>query len=83
MGARASDAPAAVRPFIALGADLDCPPGAANATGECPLCGKAGKFSVTTAEGERGGLWQCWSCQRKGNVYNFLRELYGRCRDAA
>lgn len=50
------------------------------ATGDCPFCNKAGKFSVLM-QGARKGLWRCFVCgegtdKGGGNAYTFIRKLW-------
>lgn len=49
------------------------------AVGECPWCGKEGKFSVKVSTGQ----WKCWSCAQGndrggGNELEFIRQLHAR-----
>lgn len=38
---------------------------------ECPFCGKAEKFSMHPET----GVWHCWACGEKGNLYQLRRRL--------
>jgi len=69
--------PANLRPYLFHGLDLSYEDGEKEAQGECPWCGRAGKFSVSVETGE----WQCFVCRAGterggGNVYTFLRLLH-------
>lgn len=53
------------------------------AVGDCPFCGRDGKFSVEVET----GLWRCWSCgggqsSGGGNALTFLRAYYESRRAA-
>lgn len=37
----------------------------------CPFCGKAEHFSVNA----QSGLWQCWVCSEKGNLWQLRQRL--------
>lgn len=39
---------------------------------DCPFCGKENHFSLNTIS----GLWQCWKCGTKGNLWGFLKQYY-------
>lgn len=67
-----ADAPKHVKPFAFHGVVLNLADGSDQARGECPLCGKAGKFHVALADGQ----WDCKVCGQKGNPYTFLRALW-------
>ena len=49
-------APDRLRPYVFHGADLVVQ--GSHAVGDCPFCGREGKFSVDTAT----GLWRCFVC---------------------
>ena len=51
-----SNIPNAIRPYIWHGLDLSVR--GDEAVGDCPWCGRAGKFYVSISE----GLWQCKGC---------------------
>lgn len=73
---KVKDVPAALRAYVFHGVDLAWDDGP-QAVGDCPWCGREGKFTVEVAE----GVWRCWACQegsRKGggNAYTFLRLLW-------
>jgi hypothetical protein len=84
-----NDSPKALRPYQFHGVNLDARPGKDQAAGDCPFCGKEGKFFVRVDN----GLWQCRVClsgseKGGGNVYTFLRELHkqgtgGKAQDLA
>lgn len=78
----AADPYPALRPYTWHGLDLTVR--GSHAVGECPFCGRAGKFSVDCAT----GLWRCFTCgegteRGGGNALVFLRLLYGRMATAA
>ncbi len=62
------DIPDALRPFLFHGVDLSWNSRDREATGECPFCNAAGKFTANV----HTGLWHCWSCcegaEEKGNT---------------
>ena len=74
--------PDRIRPYLFHGLDLTVHGG--QAVGDCPFCGKEGKFSAEVAT----GLWRCWSCGTGndaggGNTLTFIRCLYdAACRAA-
>ena len=75
--------PVKLRPYVFHGVDLDWSKGEQEATGECPWCGRAGKFSVK----EETGQWRCLVCAEGtkkggGNVYTFVQMLWNQS-DAA
>lgn len=55
--APASVEPDKLRPYIFHGVSLDSQ--GTHAIGDCPFCGRDGKFSVDIGT----GLWRCWVCQ--------------------
>jgi hypothetical protein len=71
--------PEGIRPFRFHGVALS-PHGAGGQwVGECPFCGKAGKFSVQAKTTQ----WRCFSCSQEGepgqpggNAQTFLRALW-------
>lgn len=74
-----SNQPKTLRPYVFHGVGLDWKEGEANATGDCPWCGREGKFSVEVAD----GLSKCWGCGggdgTKGkNAVSFLKLLWER-----
>jgi hypothetical protein len=54
------------------GVNIEEKEGAANVYGDCPLCGREGKFAVAPATGQ----WRCLVCQAKGNAHSFLSLLW-------
>lgn len=42
------------------------------AIAECPFCGKSGKFSVEVETTK----YRCWSCEERGNNYEFLARVH-------
>lgn len=78
---KVDDTPAALKPYKFHGVDLSWDDPNGQAVGECPWCGKDGKFSVGCGE----GVWRCWSCQAGsdkggGNALTFLRLLWSRSK---
>jgi len=73
-----ADAPKWLKPYVFHGVDIEAREDRDQAVGECPLCGKVGKFYVGVADGQ----WDCKSCGRKGNVYNFIKEYHELCMKA-
>ena len=72
-----SDAPDYLRPYVFHGLDLTVR--GSHAVGDCPFCGKANKFSVSTTSGQ----WRCFVCGTGtvaggGNAIIFLRLLWER-----
>lgn len=69
-----------LRPYSSHGCDLTV--SGAQATGDCPFCGREGKFSVEIATTK----FRCWSCNSSGNATEFMRSIYRHAserRDAA
>jgi hypothetical protein len=60
-----------LRPFTFHGLELESV-GNKRHKADCPFCGKESKFFVH----EETGLWDCKSCQEKGNIPVFLQKLY-------
>lgn len=79
-----SEVPKALKPYLFHGVELDWSSGSKNAKGDCPFCGKVGKFGVNTEDGRYG----CFSCDggteggKGGNVLTFLRALWSVSFDA-
>lgn len=48
------------------------------AAGDCPFCGKEGKFSVQVDTSK----FRCWVCGASGNALEFLRQLWKASCDA-
>lgn len=72
---QASMLPERLRPYLHHGLDLVIKGNQAD--GDCPFCGKEGKFTVNC----ESGLWKCWVCgggtDRGGsNAVTFLRRLF-------
>ena len=59
-----------LRVYEGLGLQLEVK--GAEASCECCLCGKSGKFSINI----KTSKWQCFACNTRGNQYTFIRELY-------
>lgn len=67
--------PDRLRPYIFHGVHLA--PQGSHAVGDCPFCGKEGKFSLHLAD----GLWRCWVCGSGtvaggGNGLVFIRLIH-------
>ncbi len=72
-----NDAPDTLRPYLFHGMDLSWKGTDKDAVGDCPWCGRSGKFSVKIAT----GVWQCFVCQEGsgkggGNATTFVRSLH-------
>lgn len=65
--------PKPLKPFINHGVNLEASSGD-QAIGDCPFCGKEGKFWVNIKTGQ----WDCKVCGEKGNAVTFLRLLWDR-----
>lgn len=77
---KVNDTPKMLKPYLFHGLDLDPKPGGSEATGECPFCGKEGKFSINIETGQS----HCWYCNvspdgKSGmNVTTFMRLIHER-----
>lgn len=74
-GGTVSNQPSHIRPYLFHGVDLSV--NGTHAVGDCPFCGRGGKFSVEVDT----GLWRCWVCgagtdSGGGNSLVFLRLTY-------
>lgn len=66
------------RPFVQHGIVFQGKNSKGDSYAECPFCNKSGgHFSVN----ESTGKWGCFKCNRKGNLYTFLREWYDKLCD--
>lgn len=63
--------PTKLRPYIFHGVFLAWNKEAKDAIGNCPFCGKEGKFGVKISN----GTFNCWSCRKQGNIFKFLNYL--------
>lgn len=63
--------PTVLRQMQFHGVDIDEGKGD-ESVGDCPFCGKDGKFSVNTESTK----WQCWSCRKSGNSASFLADIW-------
>lgn len=61
--------PSVLRAYHFHGLDLG---GSPNAVGDCPFCGREGKFSVAVDTGK----WRCFVCEESGNLTTFMRKLH-------
>lgn len=66
-----NNTPKNLKPFIFHGIDLSYQVGE-NARGECPFCGKPGKFHVDPETSK----WDCKTCGANGNGISFIRQLW-------
>ena len=78
--------PKSLRPYVFHGLNLQWEDGKEQATGDCPWCGREGKFSINVED----GLWRCFVCNEGvdtgkdaagGGCYVFLRMLHEYGRD--
>lgn len=74
---RVSNVPKFVNQFLFHGVDLEWE-GKEQAQGDCPLCGREGRFYVNP----ENGLWDCKFCTARGNVLTFLRQFWELCDKA-
>lgn len=85
---KVSTTPRSLKPYTTHGLDLTVNSSGTQAIGDCPWCGKEGKFSVQV----ESGLWRCLSCDEGapknkptathgGNSWTFLRLLHARSLD--
>lgn len=82
-----AELPETLRTYAFHGVDFNYRQGAAEATADCPFCGRANKFSVKVESGQ----WRCLVCGegpekdksiRGGNHVIFLRTLYRLSKEA-
>lgn len=71
--------PATLRAYRFHGLDYEWREGQERTQGECPWCGRGGKFSIEVKEGR----WRCVVCgegseKGGGNIYSFLRLLWDK-----
>lgn len=71
------NAPEKLRPYLFHGLSLDWQDSNHEAVGDCPWCGREGKFNVNV----RNGMWRCFVCgegteRGGGNIYVFIRRLW-------
>lgn len=64
--------PEKLRPYTFHGVEADWREGDEWTRGDCPICGRSGKFGVELATGR----FKCLKCSEVGNAYNFLRWLW-------
>jgi len=64
-----------IKPYEWFGVDLRHRDGQPQAIGDCPLCGKDGKFFVKASSPD-DNRWDCKSCAASGNAYVFARSLW-------
>lgn len=66
------ETPDKLKPYVFHGIDLTWKDGEREALGDCVFCGRENKFSVN----QQTGQWHCFVCHERGNVYNFLTQLF-------
>lgn len=66
------DTPEFLKPYVSHGLELNFNTGDKDALGDCPWCGREGRFSVTV----KTGVWHCFKCDEKGNATVFVRKLH-------
>lgn len=66
-----------LRPFIFHDVDLDNDD--TKAQGTCPFCLKPNHMAVVTESGK----WRCVRCDKSGNIYGFLKELYQATKESS
>jgi len=69
--------PDTLRPYVFHGVDLNWKSGDKEAIGDCPWCGREGKFSVNVAK----GTYRCFVCAEGtskggGNAYTLIRRIH-------
>ena len=71
--------PDALRPYFFHGVEIEVPSSGKEAMGDCPFCGKTGKFSVNVET----SMFKCWSssCAVQGNSTVFLRLFWEHCKE--
>lgn len=65
------EVPDTLQPYVGLGVDLQWK-GGKDATGDCPFCGREGKFNVLVETGQ----FRCVVCSESGNATVFVRKLW-------
>ena len=68
------DTPEGLRPFVFHGMDVAKSSGQ-EYTGDCPLCGKEGKFYINS----KSGKWSCHVCGEGGGISAFLKRYWETC----
>ena len=75
------ETPDSIRPYKFHGVNPKWRKGDKDAVGDCPFCGRAGKFNINLST----GMWRCVVCNegaengkdfKGGNNYTFIRLLY-------
>jgi hypothetical protein len=84
MPTMAQEIPEKLRPFRFHGAEFGWREGQDEATGDCPFCGREGKWRINVKTGE----WNCKVCQTGssrggGNGYTFIKCLHEFSMEAA
>lgn len=67
---RATEVEDTLKPYVFHGIQVEC--SGDEAMGDCPFCGREGKFSINVASGQ----WRCVICAEDGNSFTFLRKLH-------
>ena len=66
-----------LKPYTFHGLHLEYGKSSKEAMGDCPFCGREGKFSINLQR----GTWRCLICDQKGNQYTFLELLWENATD--
>lgn len=66
------DTPEFLKPYVTHGMDLSYGETDKDALGDCPWCGREGRFSIIV----KTGVWHCFKCDEKGNATVFVRKLH-------
>jgi hypothetical protein len=67
--------PKGLRPFKFHGVNFQWDQGDVQAKGDCPLCGREGRFFINP----ENGLWDCKVCGVSGNPTTFIRQFHELC----
>jgi hypothetical protein len=71
-----NDTPKLIRPFVSL--SLDLTDKGDQWWGDCPFCGKEGKWTVSAETSQ----WECKSCGENGNSSTFLVKFHAQSLEA-
>lgn len=61
-----------IKAYIQLGVEIEENVSNKETNGTCPFCGRENRFYINQIDGR----YHCKSCESKGNLYTFLRELH-------
>lgn len=64
--------PEKLRPYSALGLNVNWKDGDKDAMSDCPLCGRESRFGIKVVDGR----FNCFKCGESGNVSSFLQWLW-------